>query len=194
MLNAFTVVLALLQSGTHCRINVDLLSFSALSSVLSKLSCLTLPIVNVNTLPLCASDSPATYGALQMCFWFDFELMLSPYWDRIILDLWQWISCRNSYRVPIIRHVKDVISTSNDASRTAAVLRGFTGFSCNYKVSLQWLSKSSSLPLRYQSQVKKVISLFLHLVNQERNKKSLHYYIFPWWKNGKLHDIPANSH
>ena len=42
---------ALLQSGTHCRINVDPLSFSALSSVLWKPSCLTLPIVNVNTLP-----------------------------------------------------------------------------------------------------------------------------------------------
>jgi len=45
------LLLALLQSGTPSHINVDPLSFSALSSVHWKLSCLTLPIVNVNTLP-----------------------------------------------------------------------------------------------------------------------------------------------
>ena len=40
----YRVLLALLQSGTHCYINVDQLSFSALPSVFWKLSCLTLPI------------------------------------------------------------------------------------------------------------------------------------------------------
>ena len=63
--------IALLQSGIHCRkINLDLLSFSALSSVLWGLSCVTLPIVNVNTLPSLCHYAPLIrlrHTALYKC-------------------------------------------------------------------------------------------------------------------------------
>jgi len=42
---------ALLQSGIHCHITVDLLSFSPVLNVTLKPNCLTLPIVNVNIQP-----------------------------------------------------------------------------------------------------------------------------------------------
>ena len=79
------LLLALLQSGTHCSISVDPLSFSALSSVLWKLSCLTLPIVNVNTLPSLCHYAPLIHlrhTALYKCV---FDLV----WLWLFTSFWR---------------------------------------------------------------------------------------------------------